>query len=81
MAEREPNKGKVVQLVENLTAGGELPYRIELWGAAEGEQVERVLALAVSATLARAIFKAATLEHPNRRVTLRRGSRIMADSR
>lgn len=58
----------------------ELPYRIELWQAADGAAVERVLARAASAVLARAIFKAALTEHPGRRITLRKGNRVMADS-
>jgi hypothetical protein len=57
-----------------------LSYRIELWDAAERDSVERVLARAFSATLARAIFNAARSEHPDRRITLRRGARIIADS-
>ena len=44
------------------------------------DAVERVLARAATAELARAIFKAARSEHPQRRVTLRRGNRILADS-
>jgi hypothetical protein len=58
----------------------ELPYRVELWHDGVGEAVERVLARALNAQLARAIFKAATGEHPDRRITLRRGSRVIADS-
>jgi hypothetical protein len=57
----------------------ELPYRIELWNAGRGA-VERVLARAVNAQLARAIFQAAKGEHPERRITLRKGNRIVADS-
>jgi hypothetical protein len=57
-----------------------LPYRIELWEEADGAAVERVLARAFNAQLARAIFRAARSEHPDRRVTLRRGARIIADS-
>jgi len=58
----------------------ELPYRIELWQADGSDSIERVLARALSAQLARAIFNAAKREHPERRVTLRRGSRFLADS-
>jgi hypothetical protein len=58
----------------------ELPYRIELWDAADRTAVERVLARAVSAQLARAIFQAAQTEHPDRRITLCRGARVIADS-
>lgn len=63
------------------TARGEiLPYRIELWDAVSGQTVERVLARAMNAALARAIFKAALTEHPDRRITLCRGARTMSDS-
>jgi hypothetical protein len=58
----------------------DLPYQIELWRDHEGEALERVLARASTAELARAIFKAAMTEYPARRITLRRGSRTMADS-
>jgi len=58
----------------------DLPYRVELWDAGDQERVERVLARAFSAPLARAIFKAARTEHPERRITLRRGERMVADS-
>lgn len=61
-------------------APDELPYRIELWMDGDADAVERVLARAATAELARAIFKAARSEHPQRRVTLRRGDRILADS-
>ena len=61
-------------------AAEELPYRVELWHAERRETVERVLARAASAQLARAIFKAAQVEHPGRHITLRRGGRIIADS-
>src|SRR6185369_17166645 len=50
----------------------DLPYRIELWHATRDE-VERVLARAASAGLARAIFKAAQGEYPQRRITLTKG--------
>jgi len=56
-----------------------LPYRIELWDSAT-DAAERVLALAVSVELAQAMFKAAQVEHPERRILLRRGSDVIADS-
>jgi hypothetical protein len=57
-----------------------LPYRVELWDTENREAVERVLARAANASLARAIFKAAQDEHPDRRITVGRGARIVADS-
>jgi hypothetical protein len=58
----------------------ELPYLIELRQADDGDKVERVLARAFTVQLAHAIFKAAQDEHPKRRITLRKGNRIIADS-
>jgi hypothetical protein len=56
-----------------------LPYSIEIWNA-RGHSLERVLARALNAQLARAIFHAAQKEHPEQRILLRRGSRTIADS-
>jgi hypothetical protein len=58
----------------------ELPYQVELWRADHHDSVERVLGRALNAPLARAVFKAAKQEHPERRITLRKGNRIVADS-
>ena len=58
----------------------DLPYRIELWRADVANEIERILARAATAQLARAIFKAAQGEHPHRRITLCRGNRIVSDS-
>jgi hypothetical protein len=58
----------------------DLPFRIELWNADRGSSVERILARALSPELAQAIFKAAQGEHPGRRITLSKDSRIIADS-
>ena len=65
-----------------LAASGsleDLPYRIELWRA-DANELERVLARAASMQLARAIFKAAQGEHPQRRITLCKGTRVVSDS-
>jgi len=58
----------------------DLPFGIELWRADGKDGVERVLARAVSMQLARSIFKAAQSEHPQRRIVLRRGTRVIFDS-
>ena len=55
----------------------ELPYRIELWDADRSDNVERILARALNEQLARAIFKAAKEEHPERRLTLAKGKQII----
>jgi hypothetical protein len=70
---------RVVQVAGPGGHNEPLPYRIELWDAVD-DCVERVLARAFNAPLARAIFKAARSEHPERRITLRRGKRVVADS-
>ncbi|HEY3919677.1 MAG TPA: hypothetical protein VGL83_17945 [Stellaceae bacterium] len=57
----------------------DLPYRIELWDARH-RKVERVLARAARAALARAIFAAARQEYPERRITLQRGTRLLAEA-
>ena len=57
----------------------DLPYRIELWRA-DADEPERVLARAASIQLARAIFTAAQGEHPQRRITLCKGNRVVSDS-
>lgn len=56
-----------------------LPYCIELWADNNG-QVEKVLARAATASLARAIFSAACDEHSERRLTLRQASRVLDDT-
>ena len=58
----------------------DLPYRVELWGDGDGSGIERVVARAASVQLAHAIFRAVRSEHPERRITLREGERIVADS-
>jgi hypothetical protein len=61
------------------SATGQLPYRIEIWDSATG-RVERVLARAAGAQLARAIFAAVRVEYPGRRIILARGGRELARS-
>ncbi len=56
-----------------------LPYSVELWDDGR-DALERVLARALNAQLARAIFHAAQKEHPEARILLRRGTRTIADS-
>jgi hypothetical protein len=57
----------------------DLPYRIELW-LPDRSAVERLLARAISAELARAIFMAAQGEYPQRRITLSKGQATVLDS-
>lgn len=58
---------------------GTLPFAIELWNKAASEPL-RILARAQNAALARAIFKAAAAENPERKIVLRRGARVLAST-
>jgi hypothetical protein len=70
-------QGKVSTLAGPSAKYTKLPYRIELRDT-QKKDVERVLGRAVSAPLARAIYSAALDEHPERRITLCRGARVIA---
>jgi hypothetical protein len=74
------SKDKTSQATPPPGPAEDLPYQVELWHDGVGDTVERVLARAQNAQLGRAIFKAATTEHPQRRITLRNGDQIIADS-
>lgn len=63
-----------------VSTSEELPYCIELRKADDPEAVEAVLARAINAELAHAIFKAVRGEHPERRIIMRKGDRIIADT-
>ena len=69
----------VVSLSAAAVAGSPLPYIVELWRL-DRHQPERVIGRAARAVLARAIYKAAINELPDRRVVLRRGSQILSDT-
>jgi hypothetical protein len=71
--------GKIVALGAPVGATSPLPYTVELWNLPRTAP-ERIIGRAASAVLARAIFTAARTEHLGRRVLLRRGSRIIAES-
>lgn len=57
----------------------ELRYAIELWTLPR-DQPERVIGRAASVVLARAIFAAAQSEHLGRKVVLRRGGKVLAET-
>ena len=56
-----------------------LPFRIELWSA-DLQGIEKVLARAVNASLAHAIFTAVKAEHPGRRIVLRNQTAVVSQS-
>ena len=71
---------KTATRTRTASSSEDLPYRIDLWRPDGENTVERVLGRAASMLLARAIFKAAQGEHPERRITLSKGNRIVSDS-
>jgi len=76
MIERTARMGRLGVVA---TQSDKLPYSIELWDDG-GQARERVLARALDAQLANAIFHAARKEHHEARILLRRGERTIADS-
>jgi hypothetical protein len=80
MNERERDTFKASQIAGSYGKGDILPYQVELWDKANSDSVERILARVADLQLARAIFEKAQGEHPGRRVTLRRGMELLADS-
>jgi len=73
---KPPRKGKG-SAAGRAEGSAKLPFRIEIWN---DEELDRVLALAAHATLARAIYAAAIAEHPDRLIVLARGAKIIARS-
>ena len=58
----------------------ELPYVVELWQESDTSHVERVLARASNLKLAHAILRSVEQDYPQRRVTLRNGAEIVAET-
>ncbi len=78
MIDSEEEEGRVLSFAAPAE-GEELPYVIELWNLQRTE-VEKVLARASGAALARAIFVAAKNEHLGRLLILRRGAKMIETS-
>jgi len=73
------DESKVVTLGASGGPAARLPYTIELWNLPR-TAAERVIGRASSVVLARAIFAAARTEHLGRRIVLRRGTQVLAES-
>jgi hypothetical protein len=56
----------------------DLPYKVELWNG-ERTSIEQVLAVTAHGSIGYAAYHAATREHPEARIALRRGNRIVAE--
>ncbi len=70
---------RVVPLGAPPGVASDLPYAVELWNLSR-LQPERVIGRAASALLARAIFSAAKTEYLERKIVLRRGDEVIAET-
>ena len=75
----DTDNSSVVPLASSVAGGARLPYTVELWNLPR-TGLERVIGRAASVGLAQAIFSAAQSEHLGRRILLRRGRQVIADS-
>lgn len=71
--------GRVTSLGQAAAPGEPLPYAVVLWDAA-GDRPERVLGRAASILLANAIFAAAQADYAGRRLVLKRGDTVLAET-
>lgn len=73
------HEDRVVPLGGSADPGEPLPYAVELWDVA-GEGAERILGRAASILLANAVFAAAKSDYAGRKLVLKRGDKILAES-
>lgn len=78
MNERGP-EDRVAPLGGSADPGEPLPYTVELWDVA-GKAPERVLGRAASILLANAVFAAAQNDYVGRKLVLKRGNKVLAES-
>ena len=78
MDERKDDE-RIVPLTTAAPTPSPLPYTIELWDLPRTAP-ERIVGRAAGIVLARAIFAAAQSEHLGRRIVLRRGRKVLAES-
>jgi hypothetical protein len=71
--------GRVSPLIRPAAASEPLPYVVELWDLTRTGP-ERVLGRAASIMLANAVFAAAQAEYVGRKLTLKRGDKVLAES-
>jgi hypothetical protein len=55
----------------------DLPYKVEIWNEA-GASVEQIVAVTANASIGYAAYYAATREYPDRHITLRHKSSVVA---
>ena len=63
-----------------LTDFTELPFKVEAW-TKNGQQVDRLLAMASNVVIARAAYYAATSLYGEEKITLRYGARAIAETK
>ena len=77
--DKREDEERVVPLAAAAASDAQLAYSVEIWDLPK-LRPERVIARAASIVLARAVFKAAESEHLGRRIVLRRGKKVVAQS-
>jgi hypothetical protein len=75
----DDRRDATVTPLDGAAPSAELRYVIELWTLPR-DAPERVIGRAASMVLARAIFAAAESEHLGRKVVLRRGAKVLAET-
>jgi hypothetical protein len=74
------NEGRrPIPLSHSTSPGEDLPFKVELWDE-KRRAVEQVLAVTANGSIGYAAYFAATREYPDRYVTLRHKSRMVARS-
>jgi len=76
---KDGDKSNIVPMATPAADAAHLAYTVELWDLLRTGP-ERVIGRAASVGLARAIFSAARREHLGRRILLRRGGQVLAQS-
>lgn len=75
--DRDDNQEKNDGSGRSFTAREDLPYKVEIWNE-PGAAVEQVIAVTANASIGYAAYYAATREYPDRHITLRHKSSVVA---
>ena len=58
----------------------ELPFKVEAWSQ-KGQNIDRLIATATNVLVARAAYAAAVQLYPGQNITLRQGTRVIAETK
>ena len=58
----------------------ELPFKVEAWSK-KGQNIDRLIATATNVLVARAAYEAAVQLYPGQNITLRQGTRVIAETK